>query len=284
MRNSRTVLMLFLATALVGLALLFSSQWMRGGQKTAAVPATMQLVAAAADLPVGAVLTEPVLKTIEWQGTTVPAGSFQSASALIGRVLLRDIGSGELLTDKALAPVGTLGGLSAGLKDGMRAITVQVDKVSGVAGFALPGNYVDVLLTGRVPRFKLNGVKGQVQQKDQAWQNEHLGFTKVILEKVLVLAVAQQSTSSDRTPKLTDTVTLQVSAEQAVKLELASSLGRVSLLLRNQSDEQPIKQPGQSDPSVLQLSASAPLAKAGGNAAKNCTRAIIGTTAVNECF
>lgn len=290
MRNSRTVLMLLLAAGLVGLALLFASKWLKPKQAVKAAPATVKVVVAAADLAQGSVLAAQSLKTIEWPAKSVPAGAFKTVTPLTGRVLKSDAVSGAVLLDKMLAPVGTLGGLSAGLENGMRAMTVHVDKVTGVAGFALPGNYVDVLLAGKAEMFKLKGVenkgKGKGKAADDAWLQQKLSFSKVVLEKVLVLAVSQQAGRDDRTPKVTDTVTLQVSAEQAVQLDLAASVGKLSLVLRNQSDSLPLSRKSLFELGILNMEkeASAPVKVAPPRSHQSCTRVIIGSQVKQECF
>ena len=115
-----------------------------------------------------------------------------------------------------LAPPGSTGGLSALIAPGSRAITVKVNEVVGVAGFALPGNYVDVL----------------VHAEDE---NNH-PFSRIVLERILVLAVAQDTNSDPSKPKVVNAVTLQVTPQEAEKLDLARGIGQLSLVLRNQVD------------------------------------------------
>lgn len=286
MRNSRTVLMLLLAAGLVGLALLFASKWLKPKPPAKVAPTTVSVVVAASDLTQGSVLAGLSLKTIEWPVKSVPAGAFKTSAALNGRVLKSDAASGAVILDKMLAPVGALGGLSAALPNGMRAMTVHVDKVTGVAGFALPGNYVDVLLAGKTEMFKLSGSKHRRKGADADWLNEKMAFSKVVLEKVLVLAVAQQAGRDDRTPKLTDTVTLQVNADQAVQLDLAASVGKLSLVLRNQSDAQPLTRKALLELGILQIPSdtSAPAKVAPPRPKQSCTRVIIGAQVKQECF
>lgn len=288
MRNTRTVLMLLLAAGLVGLALLFASKWMKPKQTVKAPPATVKVVVAAADLTPGSVLAAQSFKTIEWPAKNLPAGVFKTVAPLNGRVLKSEVVSGALVLDKMLAPVGTLGGLSASLENGMRAMTIHVDKVAGVAGFALPGNYVDVLLTGKTELFKLNGSPSKSKSKgpEDTLLHQKLAYSKVVLEKVLVLAVAQQAGRDDRTPKVSDSVTLQVSSEQAVKLDLAASVGKLSLALRNQTDSQPLSRNAMLELGFLRLEkeASAPVKVAPPRSHQSCSRVIVGTQVKQECF
>jgi Flp pilus assembly protein CpaB len=112
--------------------------------------------------------------------------------------------------------------LSHQLSPGMRAMSVRVSEVAGVAGFALPGNWVDVLVNTQNIHAPLVG-------------NEQ-SISKIILEKVLVLAVAQETSHDDKKPKVVNAVTLEVTPEQSELLDLARSVGSLSLVLRNQSD------------------------------------------------
>jgi pilus assembly protein CpaB len=118
--------------------------------------------------------------------------------------------------------VGTQGGLSAVIATGKRAMTVRVNDVVGVAGFALPGNYVDVMVNA---------------QQDKGRGEDALQISKTVLEKVLVLAVAQEANRDDTKPKVVSAVTLELSLEDSEKLDLARSVGTLSLVLRNQMDK-----------------------------------------------
>jgi pilus assembly protein CpaB len=129
---------------------------------------------------------------------------------------------GEAILEGKLAPVGTKGGLSAVIASGKRAMTVRVNDVVGVAGFALPGNYVDVMVNAQ-------------QDKNRGEENRQI--SKTVLEKVLVLAVAQEANRDDTKPKVVSAVTLELSLEDSEKLDLARSVGTLSLVLRNQMDK-----------------------------------------------
>jgi pilus assembly protein CpaB len=124
---------------------------------------------------------------------------------------------GEPLLEAKLAPVGTKGGLSTLIGEGRRAITVKVNEVVGVAGFALPGNYVDVLIS----------------TQDDAGRP----ISKIVLEKILVLAAAQELSRDDTKPKVVNAVTLEVTPVDAERIDLARSVGTLSLVLRNAADD-----------------------------------------------
>jgi Flp pilus assembly protein CpaB len=113
-------------------------------------------------------------------------------------------------------------GLSHKLAPGMRAMSVKVNEVAGVAGFALPGSLVDVLVNTQELSTSLG-------------PNDH-SVSKIILEKVLVLAVAQETSHEDKKPKVVNAVTLQVTPKQSELLDLARNVGSLSLVLRNPED------------------------------------------------
>jgi len=158
---------------------------------------------------------------------------------LENRVVRTDIKRGEPILESKLAPPGTTGGLSAVVAAGKRAMTVRVNDVVGVAGFALPGNYVDILVN-----MQANGDTPAGQARS---------ISKIVLERILVLAVAQESAVDDSKPRVVNAVTLELTPEQVEKLDLARSIGSLSLVLRNQVDPQPANTPGATRESVLGL-------------------------------
>jgi len=133
---------------------------------------------------------------------------------------------GEPLTEAKLAPAGTLGGLSALISEGKRAITVRVNDVVGVAGFTLPGNYVDIIVNTQRENGAADGAR-------------ELAISKIVLERILVLAVAQEVGRDETRPRVVNAVTLEVRPDQAENLDLARSVGSLSLVLRNQIDPRP---------------------------------------------
>jgi pilus assembly protein CpaB len=148
---------------------------------------------------------------------------------------------GEPVTASKLAPAGTLGGLSALIAEGKRAITVRVNDVVGVAGFALPGNFVDIL----------------VHAPGQGNSASEPALSKIVLERILVLAVAQEVARDDTKPRVVNAVTLEVTPDQAERLDLARSVGTLSLVLRNQVDPRPAATAGATRHSVLGVAAAA---------------------------
>lgn len=217
MKNSRAFVMLAFAV-LAGLAaVIFASRWLLQTSSNAVT----QVAVVANDVNLGEPLNPNLIRTVSWPTGSVPPGAFTDAKALDGRVVLTSLSRGEPVLESKLAPLGTKGGLSAVIGAGNRAITVRVNDVVGVAGFALPGNYVDVIVNTQEPG------KADGQQS----------ISKIVLEKILVLAVAQQVSRDDTQPKVVNAVTLEVTPDQAEKLDLARSVGTLSLVLRNQVDK-----------------------------------------------
>lgn len=235
MRNSRSLLIIGMALFLALAAVVVAARWMN--EQGAA--AGTKVAIAAADIGQGMRLTKENVQLIEWPAGAVPPGAITDIKALEGRVTRTQIGRGEAVLETKLAPPGTTGGLSAVVAAGKRAMTVRVNDVVGVAGFALPGNYVDIL------------VNLQETSSDSGAREQSI--SKIVLERILVLAVAQESNRDDTKPKVVNAVTLELTPDEVEKLDLARSIGTLSLVLRNQVDPQPANTGGATRASVLGL-------------------------------
>ena len=181
-----------------------------------------RIAVANAEIELGGRISPEMVRMVDWPQGSVPAGAFTDASKLEGRVVTVALQRGEPLIESRLAPIGTKGGLSAVVPEGKRAMTVRVNDVVGVAGFALPGNYVDVMVNTQEDG-------GQRNERDRT-------ISKIVLERILVLAVAQEADRDSTKPKVVNAVTLELSPMQAEMLDLARSVGTLSLVLRNQTD------------------------------------------------
>lgn len=212
MKNTRALAMLALSLLIGGLALTMAVRWMKERSSVT----TTDVVVAAKDIQLGTQLAPEMIKVVHWPAQSKPAGAFSSESALPGRVLNASVVAGEPIVEAKLAAAGSKGGLSALIAPGNRAISVKVNEVMGVAGFALPGNYVDVLV--------------------HAEDDQDRPFSRIVLEHILVLAVDQESSRDETKPKVVKAVTLQVTPAEAEKLDLARGIGTLSLALRNQID------------------------------------------------
>ncbi|MDE2606353.1 MAG: Flp pilus assembly protein CpaB, partial [Burkholderiales bacterium] len=224
MKNLKAIVLLALAI-LAGLGAALYAAATAGGSRISAT----KVVVAAQDIEPGTKLNAQMLSVAEWPLGSVPAGAFSEARALDDRVVRSGLTRGEPLLDRKLMPVGAQGGLSAVISEGKRAMTVRVNDVVGVAGFALPGNYVDVMVNAQRERGK-----GQ--------QPEPVSLT--VLEHVLVLAVAQEAGRDETKPKVVNAVTLELTPQDAEKLDLARSVGTLSLVLRNQLDKSQVASEG----------------------------------------
>jgi pilus assembly protein CpaB len=177
------------------------------------------VVVAAQALPVGALITEQDVKTIPWSGGALPAGYIADPAQVVGRGLLAPIEPNEPIMQGKLAAEGAGGGLGVLIDEGMRALSIPVDQIVGVAGFVLPSSRVDVLLT---------------LQQGQAGNEP---TTKIIMQNVKALAAGQTiQQDKEGKPLPVGVVTFLVSPEQAETLALASQQGRIQLALRNTMD------------------------------------------------
>jgi pilus assembly protein CpaB len=213
MKGSRALIVLFLAMVSGLAAMLVGAQWMTNRSDTGG----KKMMIAARDISLGSPIDATMLEEISWHSETLPAGAYSDTKELVGRVVKTTLLRGEPILETRLAPIGTKGGLSAVIPEGKRAITVKVNEVIGVAGFALPGNFVDVM------------VNAQDETKNSV--------SKIVLDRILVLAIAQEAGRDDTKPKVVSAVTLEVTPGQAEILDLARSIGNLSLVLRNQVDQ-----------------------------------------------
>ena len=221
MKNKRALIMLGIAVLFGIAAVILAARWLLGQKESKAA----RVVVVTADVSRGQRLSSDMLVLAERPASQVPKDAFADPVPLTERVLKVNVVKGEVLSETKLAPAGTMGGLSALISEGKRAITVRVNDVIGVAGFALPGNYVDIIVhTEREPGNDEKATRGA------------LHVSKIVLERILVLAVAQEVTRDETKPKVVNAVTLEVTPEQAEHLDLARGVGTLSLALRNQVD------------------------------------------------
>jgi pilus assembly protein CpaB len=176
--------------------------------------ATRTIVVASSPLRFGLPLSTSNLREVPWPEAAVPEGSFASAHDLLSggkRIVLSPIEPNEPVLASKLTGPGQRATLSAVLQEGMKAVTVRVSDIEGVAGFVLPGDRVDVLLTRRVDRS---------------------GMNDVVLQNTRVLAVDQLADERADKPSVVKAVTLEVDTVAAQKLTLAAQMGTLALALR----------------------------------------------------
>jgi pilus assembly protein CpaB len=187
--------------------------------RSAEANAMSHIVVAARDLAVGTVIAPGDVKRIEWPSLTVPPGYAASEDDVMGRGLITPVSANEPLMTGKLADKEAGGGLPIVIPEGMRAVSVKVDEVIGVAGFVLPGTRVDVLVT----------ISTNADNDEAA--------TRVILQNVQALAAGQTiQKNANGEPQTATVITLLVTPEQAEKLTLAATEGQIQLALRNTLD------------------------------------------------
>ena len=213
--------------------------------KTVTVP-TRRVVVANADLSLGSELRADDLKAIDWPASAVPEGAFDDPAALVGRGVISTIVRNEAILPGKLASKEAGSGLPPIIPTGKRAVSVRVNEVIGVAGYVLPGTRVDVVAT-------------------QSPTNRGEDMTsKVVLSNVEVLTAGTrlEHDSKDGKPIQVTVVTLVVTPEQAERLTLASTEGKIQLALRNpldlESPETTGVRPGMLMGTVQQRPASGP--------------------------
>ncbi|MEI8032673.1 MAG: Flp pilus assembly protein CpaB [Chlorobiaceae bacterium] len=164
------------------------------------------------------------IKIVDWPTAAVPRDASTRTSSVVGRIARVSMIPGEPVLPGKLAPTTATGGLSSTIPEGKRAITVRVNDVIAVAGFALPGSYVDILVSG----------------KDANSQP----FSRTVLSRVKVLAAAQETTAEPDKPKVVNAVTLELTPIESEKLDLARNIGVLSLVLRNELDKGEVNSAG----------------------------------------
>jgi len=210
--------------------------------KTVTAP-TQPVVVASADLPLGTELKKEDLTVVNFPVGSAPEGAFAKPADIIGRGLIVSIVKNEIVLNAKLASKEAGAGLPPVIPDGMRAVSVRVNEVIGVAGYVLPGTRVDVLATA--------SPGGQSQDVT----------TKLILSNVQVLtAGTRMEQDQDKgKPMAVTVVTLLVYPEQSERLALASTEGKIQLALRNPLDMSAPETPGMKTATMLGSVKAAPL-------------------------
>jgi pilus assembly protein CpaB len=222
MNRIRVFVVLALAVAAGGTFAYGTYQYIQNVPKHtpgASIP-TSSVIVAASDLQMGAALRQEDLRSIQWPSNAIPLGAFSKPEDLIGRGLIQPVATNEPFLPSKLAAKEAGAGLPPIIPEGQRALSVRVDEVIGVAGYVLPGTRVDVVAT----------VNPTLQQTDVT--------SKVILTNVMVLASGTRIEQDEKQKPIQVTVvTLLVNPEEAERLTLASTEGKIQLALRNPLDK-----------------------------------------------
>lgn len=190
------------------------------GPQPVRLPTTL-IVVAADDLFWGTMLTAEKMKLVSFPKESLMAGYLSTIESAKGRILLANMKANEPILDAKLAPADvTQGGMAAVTQREKRAMAVRVDDVVGVAGFINPGNRVDILVTLRQAPAK----------------------SKTVLQNVLVLATGPQMEVQDNKtkPRKVEVITVEVRPEEAEKLALAATEGKVTMALRSYANMEPV--------------------------------------------
>lgn len=226
MRRS-SIIMLIAAVALGLVAVLFARTFLSSSADTgnpAAAVRTVPTVIASADISFGEKITPEKVKVVDWPAGNLPQGSFQRIEELtmgVGRTAMRPIVANEILTEKSLATGANRLSTAQLLNPQMRAVSVPVNEVSGVAGLIYPGDRVDVFMT-RSP-------------------DEALPISELLVQGARVLAVGVDMNVGKDKPEVVKAATIEVTPLQAQKIALAQTVGQLSLALRHFSDESRVR-------------------------------------------
>lgn len=218
----RSIILLVISCA-VALAVAFA---MRGKSGQMDTSSNTRVLVAATDIVQGSFVLMD--KQFTWQAwpeenlspNLLVEGKFDPQK-LNGAVARREILKGEPIIENAVVKSSEGGFMSAVLSPGMRAVSIAVDSTSGNAGFIFPGDKVDLMITHRISK------DGRNEKKSQTLASE------TFIENVRILAVDQSLDNPQQTAMLAKTVTLEVSQEQAEKINVAKDLGKISLSLRS---------------------------------------------------
>lgn len=247
MKKYGTLIALAVAIVFGILAVVLANRWMSTRQEKAAMSEQVPLarvVIAARDLDIGTKLTQDNLTLADWPKANVPKGAFTNVEDVVGRVTVTKMIAGKPLVAAELAGEGSGVGLVAQIRPGYRAMSIRVDEVIGVGGFILPATFVDIIAVEK--------------------QGERM-VGDTILERIPVLAVAQETFVEEGKAKLVKTVTMELSQRQAERLAAQINQGPIHLVLRNPSDlgervvaeEKPVeKRPVRRAPAAKQESSS----------------------------
>jgi|SRR5271157_69988 len=220
------VLIFAFMVATAGGLITYKSLMSRSPAKAAAP--SVQVVLAAKDLELGTVLKESDLYLADWMGD-LPAGATNKPSDLYGRGVTTAIYAKEPVIDSRLAPKGAGGGLAAMIPKGMRAFTIPVNEVVGVAGFVTAGQHVDLLISGTSPG--ANGNQGML--------------SRTLLQNLEILSAGQDfKKDPEGKPVAVQVVNVLVTPEQAETLSLATGQTSIRMVLRNPLDHDVAKTPG----------------------------------------
>jgi pilus assembly protein CpaB len=228
MRNKRFFIVLVGALMFGVLAAVSVSKYLSSAQ--ALTKNLNKIAVAKVAIPLGSKIVAEQIMVVQFPKESTPDGAFDTPEKLVGRVAVVNINPREAITESRLAAEGTNAGLSAIIPEGYRAMTVKVDDAAGISGFITPGTMVDVVVT--------------IDPREDGGHKDPV--SKIVLQNIKVLANGQNidKPENEREANSVKAVTLQVTPEQAEKLALAATEGKLQLVMRSQIDQGDEQTPG----------------------------------------
>lgn len=224
MMTRQSLIALGIAVVLGLVAVVLANSFLSGTEKRAYAGGTTKVAVAAAPLAYGVDITPDKVRFVDYPNTSIPPGAFTNAAQLMPagkrRVALLPIAVNEPILGSKISAEGQGASIAALLPAGMRAASVRINDVSGVAGFIQPNDSVDVLIT-----------------RQTTAGDRDIQVTDVLLQNIRVVGIDQQSKNADGTPKVAKTATLEVAPIDAQKLALAQEVGTLSLVLRKPGEQ-----------------------------------------------
>jgi pilus assembly protein CpaB len=225
-RQTRTIIVVLVALVAASAAA-YGVYMMEVGRPVERVEvATRSAVVAAKGLPLGTMLTRDLVKVVDWPAATPLPGGFDNVEAVVDRGLIAPVVENEPIIETKVAPKEAGAGLPPSIPAGMRAMSVRVNEVIGVAGFVVPGTHVDVMVI--------------IKQKEDS-------LARVVVSNVQVLTAGtryDQENAREGKPIPSTVVTLLVNPDDAEKIALAQQDGSLMLSLRNPTDTEPTQTAG----------------------------------------
>jgi pilus assembly protein CpaB len=241
MRRPMVFVLLAGLAAMLASVMVYSALKRREADVQRAMAHNVQIVVAAYDLPLGSRIELGEVKMTRWSADSVPEGSYTDPKQVIGSYVKNSLVANEpIVQAKLFTGDKTAGVMPLLIPFGMRAVSVPVDEVSDIAGFVLPHTRVDVLVA-------MNNGEGSEK-----------AFSKVVLQNVEVLAVAQEVEQKKDEPTVVKVVTLLVSPQESERLALASHAGSLRLAMRNYNDNKIVLTNGSDVAQMLRAYSLAP--------------------------
>ncbi|MBI3453898.1 MAG: Flp pilus assembly protein CpaB [Rhodospirillales bacterium] len=229
--RARTLIVLIVAFVTAGGTAMFARSWLEAQRaamaasipKPAPAAVTAEILVAREALPAGTILKPAHLRWQPWPDDGVAAHYMAKGRSkpedLAGAVVRQGLTAGEPITENRVVRPGDRGFLAAMLSPGMRAVTLSLNAMTGIAGFVFPGDYVDIILTHTTSPNDKDGVARRASE--------------TVLHKVRVLAIDQRTENPEGKPAVPKTATVEVDAKQAEIIAVAGEMGQLSLSLRS---------------------------------------------------